>query len=303
MAVNNVENQVGCILCEETATSVEFKIKGEDKLGFVTAEGVVQQGNEVNRNRRFYPTEELARNLMSPRTKELVESGNFKGEAGHPTDTSLARQAKVDPRYEQVWYKKFWMDGDYVKAWFTGTSNDLGKSFNDDLKRGQKPSFSLRAVGALTNENGRMTVRNMQMIAYDRVYFPSHSKAYTSHIITTESTLGYVKENIQYTLADDDYFAAKIEEINALTEAGNILDGSGTIETPLTQSEMNGYILAESKNIQDVINSFDILYESMTLDPSMKLVTMKTKIGDTIYLSLEEAVQKEITFGIANMFK
>lgn len=303
MAVNNVENQVGCILCEETATSVEFKIKGEDKLGFVTAEGVVQQGNEVNRNRRFYPTEELSRNLMSPRTKELVESGNFKGEAGHPTDTSLARQAKVDPRYEQVWYKKFWMDGDYVKAWFTGTSNDLGKSFNDDLKRGQKPSFSLRAVGALTNENGRMTVRNMQMIAYDRVYFPSHSKAYTSHIITTESTLGYVKENIQYTLADDDYFAAKIEEINALTEAGNILDGSGTIETPLTQSEMNGYILAESKNIQDVINSFDILYESMTLDPSMKLVTMKTKIGDTIYLSLEEAVQKEITFGIANMFK
>ena len=303
MAVNNVENQVGCILCEETATSVEFKIKGEDKLGFVTAEGVVQQGNEVNRNRRFYPTEELARNLMSPRTKELVESGNFKGEAGHPTDTSLARQAKVDPRYEQVWYKKFWMDGDYVKAWFTGTSNDLGKSFNDDLKRGQKPSFSLRAVGALTNENGRMTVRNMQMIAYDRVYFPSHSKAYTSHIITTESTLGYVKENIQYTLADDDYFAAKIEEINALAEAGNILDGSGTIETPLTQSEMNGYILAESKNIQDVINSFDILYESMTLDPSMKLVTMKTKIGDTIYLSLEEAVQKEITFGIANMFK
>lgn len=303
MAVNNVENQVGCILCEETATSVEFKIKGEDKLGFVTAEGVVQQGNEVNRNRRFYPTEELARNLMSPRTKELVESGNFKGEAGHPTDTSLARQAKVDPRYEQVWYKKFWMDGDYVKAWFTGTSNDLGKSFNDDLKRGQKPSFSLRAVGALTNENGRMTVRNMQMIAYDRVYFPSHSKAYTSHIITTESTLGYVKENIQYTLADDDYFAAKIEEINALTEAGNILDGSGTIETPLTQSEMNGYILAESKNIQDVINSFDILYESMTLDPSMKLVTMKTKVGDTIYLSLEEAVQKEITFGIANMFK
>lgn len=303
MAVNNVENQVGCILCEETATSVEFKIKGEDKLGFVTAEGVVQQGNEVNRNRRFYPTEELARNLISPRTKELVESGNFKGEAGHPTDTSLARQAKVDPRYEQVWYKKFWMDGDYVKAWFTGTSNDLGKSFNDDLKRGQKPSFSLRAVGALTNENGRMTVRNMQMIAYDRVYFPSHSKAYTSHIITTESTLGYVKENIQYTLADDDYFAAKIEEINALAEAGNILDGSGTIETPLTQSEMNGYILAESNNVQDVINSFDVLYESMTLDPSMKLVTMKTKVGDTIYLSLEEAVQKEITFGIANMFK
>ena len=295
--------QVGCILCEETAASVEFKIKGEDKLGFVTAEGVVQQGNEVNRNRRFYPTEELARNLISNRTKELVESGNFKGEAGHPTDTSLARQAKVDPRYEQVWYKKLWMDGDYVKAWFTGTSNDLGKSFNDDLKRGQKPSFSLRAVGALTNENGRMTVRNMQMIAYDRVYFPSHSKAYTSHIVTTEAVVGGPIANLKYTIPDDEYFAAKIEEINMLAEAGNILDASGVIETPLTQSEMNSYILAESARVTDVINTFDVLYESMSLDPNMKTVTMKTKAGDTIYLALEEAVNKEITFGIANLFK
>lgn len=299
-----LDNQVGCILCEETMTSVEFKIKGEDKLGFVTAEGVVQEGNEVNRNRRFYPTEELGRNVSSSRTRELVETGNFKGEAGHPTDTSLARQAKVDPRYEQVWYKKLWMDGDYVKAWFTGTSNELGKSFNDDLKRGQKPSFSLRAVGALTNENGRMTVRNMQMIAYDRVYFPSHSKAYTSHIIATEAVVGMPQvANLRYTIPDDEYFAAKINEINMLAECGNILDGNGCIETPLTQSEMNSYLLAESGRVIDVINTFDILYESMTLDPTMKTVSMKTKAGDTIYLSLEEAVQKEITFGIAEMFK
>ena len=299
--------QVGCILCEETAASVEFKIKGEDKLGFVTAEGVVQQGNEVNRNRRFYPTEELARNLISPRTKELVESGNFKGEAGHPTDTSLARQTKVDPRYEQVWYKKLWMEGDYVKAWFAGTSNELGKSFNDDLKRGQRPSFSLRAVGALTNENGRMTVRNMQMIAYDRVYFPSHSKAYTSHIVATEAVVGGEQiANLRYTCPDDEYFAAKLEELNMLAEAGNILDSDsngGTIESPLTQSEMNSYLLAESGRIQNAINTFDVLYESMTLDPNMKTVTMKTKAGDTIYLALEEAVNKEITFGIANLFR
>ena len=127
--------------------------------------------------------------------------------------------------------------------------------------------------------------------------------AYTSHIITTEAVVGGPIANLKYTVPDDEYFAAKIEEINMLAEAGNILDASGIIETPLTQSEMNSYILAESARVTNIINTFDVLYESMNLDPNMKTVTMKTKAGDTIYLALEDAVNKEITFGIANLFK
>lgn len=296
-------NVIGCILCDAVTAEVEFKVKQEDKNGYLIAEGILQEGDEVNRNRRYYPTEELRRSIMSPRAQELIESGNLKGEAGHPTDTSLARQSKVDPTLEQVWYLKLWMDGNFVKGRFTGTSNDLGRSFNEDLRRGQRPSFSLRAVGSLVNEAGRMTVRKMQMITYDRVYFPSHSKAYTSHIVTTESALGFQSPCKTYQINEDSYFYAKAKEIQRIAEAGNIVDVEQDIVTPLTQTEMNKYIISESSRIDAVLNTFDVLYESMTLDPLMKTVTMKTKYGDTISVYLEQAVQKEILTGVNALFR
>ena len=285
---------VGCIITEETATNIEFKVQGENKNGFVIAEGTIQNGNETNRNRRYYPTDELRRALNAPRQKELVESGNFKGEAGHPLDKTLARQSKIDPTNEQVWYTKIWMEGDSVKARFRGTNNELGKSFNDDLKDGQRPSFSLRALGSLVNENGRMTVRNMQIVTYDRVYFPSHPGAYTEKIITTESAGNQ-------TIYIPKKFEAKRSEIEALMESGNSVE-SPNIVTPLTQQEVNNFILSESTNLRNVINQFDIFYESVELNPDMRTVTMKTRLGDTIHLSLETAVSREIINGISDMF-
>ena len=297
-------NIIGCMLCEASTAEVEFKVKSEDKDGYIIAEGILQEGDEINRNRRYYPTEELRRSIMSSRTQELVESGNLKGEAGHPTDTSLARQAKVDPTLEQVWYKKLWMDGNFVMGRFTGTSNELGRSFNEDLRRGQRPSFSLRAVGSLINENGRMTVRKMQMITYDRVYFPSHSKAYTTHIVTTEAGIGFqpVTQKI-YTIDESCYFHAKTDEIQKIAESGNAVDVGETIITPLTQAEMNNYIMNESSRIESILNTFDVLYESMTLDPTMKTVTMQTRYGDKICVYLEQAVQKELIYGVNELFR
>lgn len=282
------QNIVGCILTEDTTANVEFKVQSENKNGFVIAEGVIQRGNETNRNRRYYPTDELRRGIIAPRQQELVKSGNFKGEAGHPLDKTLTRQSKIDPLCEQVWYTKLWMEDDLVKAHFRGTNNELGRSFNDDLKDGQLPSFSLRALGSLVNENGRMTVRNMQIITYDRVYFPSHPGAYTSKIITTESAGGGM-------------FYAKADEVQALKEAGNDV-GSVNIVTPLTQAEVNNFILTESTNLRNAINTFDIFYESVTLNPDMHTVTMKTRLGDTIHLSLETAISREIMNGVSEMF-
>lgn len=292
--------EVGYILCEETMANVEFKIKDENKNGFVTAEGTLQEGDEVNRNRRYYPTEELASNIKSPRTVELVTTGNLKGEAGHPMDKSLQRQTKIDPTLEQVWYKKLWMDGNYVKAWFRGTNNELGRSFNDDLKDGQKPSFSLRAVGSLVNENGRMTVRKMQMITYDRVYFPSHSKAYTTALVTSESTMQEAQQYLK--INTDSYYKAKENEINDITVRGNDVTMNESVTIPITQSQVSNYLVNESANIKSAMDVFDVLYESMELSPDGSEVTMKLTNGDTIHLCLEDAIRKEILEGVSMYF-
>ena len=297
------ENINGFILCEETSSNVEFKVKGVDnKNGFIIAEGILQEGNEVNRNKRSYPTAELVKAINSPRTRELVESGNLKGEAGHPTDSSIVRQTKIDPTLEQVWYTKLWMDGDYVMGHFTGTSNELGRSFNEDLRRGQKPSFSLRAVGSLVNENGKMTVRNMQMITYDRVYFPSHSKAYTQKIITSEAvTPGMPKQDI-LVIDPHDYFFEKSLEIQNIIKQSNTVLAENTIVTKLTQAEIQNYIISESASVKLALDSFNMDYNSMKLQSDLRTVKMKTVFGETVYLDTDSAIQKEMINAVSNYF-
>ena len=193
------------------------------------------------------------------------------------------------------------MQGDNVMAHFRGTNNELGKSFNADLRDGQRPSFSLRALGSLVNENGRATVKNMQVITYDRVYFPSHKKAYTTKIITTESANGTISSKF-YDIDGRNYFKAKQDEINLIAESGNLVDMEQPIVTPMTQGEINNFILTESTNLRNIVNTFDVLYESIELDPGMHQVYMKTKLGDTIVLSLENAVAREIIEGVNDYF-
>ena len=297
------ENINGFILCEETSSNVEFKVKGVDnKNGFIIAEGILQEGNEVNRNKRSYPTAELAKAINSPRTRELVESGNLKGEAGHPTDSSIVRQTKIDPTLEQVWYTKLWMDGDYVMGHFTGTSNELGRSFNEDLRRGQKPSFSLRAVGSLVNENGKMTVRNMQMITYDRVYFPSHSKAYTQKIITSEAVTPDMPKQDILVIDPHDYFFEKSLEIQNIIKQSNTVLAENTIVTKLTQAEIQNYIISESANVKLALDSFNMDYNSMELQSDLRTVKMKTVFGETVYLDTDSAIQKEMINAVSNYF-
>jgi len=293
------EKPVGYIICEETTSNIEFKVQAENKNGFVLAEGILQRGNKRNRNRRYYPTEELRRAINAPKQQELVKTGNFKGEAGHPLDKTLARQSKVDPQCEQVWYTKLWMEGDFVKGQFRGTNNDLGRSFNDDLKDGQLPSFSLRALGSLVNENGEMTVRNMQMVAYDRVYYPSHEEAYTQKILTTESA------NNKFMISEQAIMNWKAsernKEVRSLQESGQSVEAPNIV-IPMTQQEVNSFLLTESSNLRQVINQFDIFYESMQYDPITRSVHMTTRLGDSIHLSLEKAVNRQIMNGICDMF-
>lgn len=296
-----MEDIVGALICEETKAEVEFKVKDENKNGFVIAEGILQEGNEVNRNRRYYPTQELAAGIMAPKQQELIKSGNFKGEAGHPLDTSLTRQAKIDPTNEQVWYQKLWMDGDYVMAHFRGTNNALGRSFNDDLKDGQRPSFSLRALGSLVNENGKMTVRNMQIITYDRVYFPSHSKAYTTKIITTESADGSASNKEFYIANPYTYFARKQNELIHITESGNCPISGGFV-TKFTNQQLANYIVQESANLKAIVNQFDVFRDGIALNENTDTVYIKTKVGDTIVMPLEDHIQKEIMNEVNRLF-
>ena len=220
--------------------------------GFVTAEGVLQVGEKENRNRRFYSTEDLHSEIYSDRIRELVTTGNFKGEAGHPLDLNLSRQQKVDGTLEQVWFTKLWMEGPLVKAHFRGTNNELGRSFNEDLKDGQLPSFSLRSIGSIKNNGGRNQVTNLRIICYDRVYFPSYPDAYTDHIVTESAFM----DDLKLTNMNEDMQ-------RKIVESGNSLMVESAV-SPIINDDVRKVIMKESYNLNATCEAFDQEFTNIT---------------------------------------
>ena len=273
-------NALAYIICESSKKDVEFNIVNQNR-NFVIAEGIIQEAEEENRNTRCYAHDDLYREITSSKQQELVSSGNFKGEAGHPSANDLARQQKIDPFMEQVWYTKLWMEGNLVMANFRGCNTELGRSFNDDLKDGAKPSFSLRALGTIIQSAGKAYVRNLKIITYDRVYYPSHPKAYTTKIISEGTT----RQSQRFIYVPE-----------MVTKHGNIqmVEEGFQIITPITNASVRDYILSESANLNTIINNFDTFYESITVSENGKEVTLIDKNYDRIVVSVERHIQNEI---------
>lgn len=270
-----MERPIAYIINEGVAEAVECEIIKEDN-NFVIAEGILQQAGKINRNRRFYTEEDLYKEIYGPRLRELVTTGNLKGEAGHPTDMTLARQQKVDPRFEQVWYTKLWMENGYVKAHFRGTNNELGKSFDADLKDGQRPSFSLRSLGTITNENGQNRVCNLHIITYDRVYYPSYDNAYTEKILT---------ESADYDIPMSEY----------LKNNGNKLCVDEGFESiaPILNTDIVDLLMKESSDLNSLCESFNPRNVSMSKDG--KSVNIVTENYDTIIMPTNDYIDNAIS--------
>lgn len=268
---------IGYIICESSYDDSEFEIKDE-MSGRVVAEGVLQEADAINRNKRCYAREDLAREICAPRQRELIKTGNMFGEAGHPMSTELRRQATIEPNNVQVLYTKFWMEGNLVKGKFMGAFNSLGDEFDRSLRFGCKPSFSLRALGSIENRNGKAYVKNLKLITYDRVIYPSHVKAYTSKVLTESADL------YEYQTPD------------SIVQNGNeILVKEGyQVVTPVSNRSVRDYIMQESGNLQTIIQNFDTFYESINLSKDAQTVTLVDKNYDTIVIPLERHVQNEI---------
>jgi hypothetical protein len=280
------ENTLGYMLLESAFVPDDFKIindsihEGADQqftsgsknsVNRVIAEGTLQDADHTNRNGRDYEKQDLWNALKDPRLKELKDTGNLKAENGHPLDKSLQRQQII---YDPLTCAKFldiWTEGDRIKAKFKGTNNNYGEYFNNDLLDGEKPSWSLRALGYLQNKNGKLYVKNIRIITWDRVIYPSHKCAYTEKICNEEAKLaGYGENQLIYPE-----------------------NWKGEI-TPITTAKALRYIQQESANLMNVINTFDCLGNSTSIVENGRAVQIITKQGNTLRFSLEKYITNEI---------
>lgn len=263
---------IGYIVTEAMSEPTDIKVVS-DKGNRLIAEGRLQDLECDNRNGRYYETNEIVPELSCPRTIELIASGNMKGENGHPMSKDIARQQTIDPNYVCVKYLKMWMDGNDVKAQFKGTNNQLGADFDADLRDGELPSFSLRALGTIENKGGHAYVRNTKIITYDRVIYPSHKRAYTEKIV---SESGIINSNCN----------SQNKILYENNDKGLLI--------PITNDSVLSYIKSESANIKTILNNFNTLYESVELINNGSAVQLMSKTGSLFIVNLETYIQDEI---------
>lgn len=272
-----MNNEVIGNIILESSTQSESTIIAQrgDK---VEATGIIQDLGVENRNGRIYELKDMKPEVYGDRIqKELIPTGNMRGHDGHPSSTELSVQSVIDPKICSVQYTKIWIEDNDIHANFRGTNNEYGKAFNLDLLEGCKPSFSLRALGSVDRErNGKCYVRNIRIITWDRVIFPSHKRAYMSSLITPSLKNERVNESVDYTLTNG---------LKTLNEG---------VVIPVVNQQVVDYIKTESANVKDILNTFDTLYESAIICNGGKNVQLSLNDGNKIVVNLEQYIQDEI---------
>lgn len=299
-----MNRQIGYIINESAIPGfTETNIVAEDKKGRVVAEAIVQIADEVNRNKRIYPEEELFPQLTCPRTMELLEAGRLFGECGHPLSTDLVRQQTIDQGRASVLWLKFWTEGKTVYGRYRPSNNAFGDALNEDLKDGCKPAFSLRALGTIQQTPRGAEVHNLRLISYDEVVFPSHPSAYTQRVISLGESGTFVNWYDESGVEKTDRIEVKKTNIQRLyeQEARKNKESNKQIEVvkegvliPITNQSVVDYICAESSNIKLVTEMFDFAYDNIGLIDNGRRVKLSSKDGITMVINLEQQIHNEI---------
>lgn len=271
--MNSIDN-IGYVVIESSLLSDTSDIpattiisKSDDR---VIGQGVLQEANMKNRNGRFYDSRDLFPELTSPRTLELLSTGNMKAENGHPLSKDLARQQTIDPNNTVAVFQKFWTDGDFVMGTFMGDENEKGEAFDRELRKGRRPSWSLRALGNIQNTKRGAEVKNIRIITYDRVIYPSHDKAYTIGLVNESASM--IDKSSKIILKDND--------------PGMII--------PITNDSLVNYIQSESANMKIFKEFFDLNYNDMKLINGARQVQLTDKVGGVFVMNLENYIHDEI---------
>lgn len=266
-------SQIGYIICESIAEPMETSLTPKMINGKVVAEGILQTADERNRNGRYYSKEELFPQLTAPRTLELLEAGYLRAETGHPLSKDLQRQSTIDDTLTCAKFLKLWTEGNNVWAQFIGTNNQYGKAFNLDLLEGCKPAWSLRALGSIEQTRRGAEVRNLRLITWDQVIYPSHPGAYTQRL---------VKESKVVT-----------ESGIIVPENHNDMIGESLI-APITNQNVFTFLQAQSSNLKFVRECFDFVYSGIQVDESGTRVMLTTNEGDTMVVNMESYIHNEL---------
>ena len=272
-------NIAAYIICESDINpSLERVEKGLD--GKAIGEGILQTADERNRNGRYYAEEELFPQLVAPRTKELLAAGYLRAEMGHPLSKDLARQSVIDDKITCARFLTLWTEGKNIWARFKGTNNEYGRAFDLDLKDGCKPAWSLRALGSVMQTSRGAEVKNLRVITWDNVIYPSHPGAYTQRIVAES-----------LAIANEAVTTGTTPTGKIITE--NDLNGVAMI-TPIKNEQILNFLQEQSGNLKFIKECFDFVYKDIVVNEKGTKVFLTTNEGDTLVVPMESYIHNEL---------
>ena len=184
------------LVCENPDIVDQFEVFEEqtnkDSAKSLFIKGPYMMAEGVNRNKRFYPRNELEREVASY-NENFVKPGRAMGEPNHPSsaDVDLERACHMVTELTQ--------DGNVFYGKSKVLTTPCGQIVRSLVNDGVKVGMSSRALGTLEESSDYNTVRNMKLVAIDCVADPSYPKAFVNGIL----------ESKQWVLAED----GKYEEI------------------------------------------------------------------------------------------
>ena len=284
-----VQKEIAYIINESAIPGyTETNIVNEDKKGRLIAEVILQKANERNRNGRYYPSEELFPQLTCPRIEEIREAGYLRSELGHPLSKELIRQQMIDDSRTCSTILKLWTEGDYIWGRVRGTNNSFGEAFNEDLKDGCKPAWSLRALGIIVKTENGNEVRHPRIITWDQVIYPSHPEAYTRKVLGESTTMDIIEDS-QKTHLQKIFESTKMnknEDLSLFSENGIII--------PVTEKNVVDIVTSGSSNLKSIKEMFDFEYDDISVIDQGKKVQLVSKTEGTIIVNIEQQIQNEI---------
>ena len=227
----------------------------DPNMFFVRFRTCLQSFDCFNRNKRNYNLRPMMEAIKADHIQELLYKGTWCGENGHPDSTDIKRILSID--LTKICHRI--IDVEFVGNLLYGTIETLnddawGKQFAMHILQGLHPSFSLRALAAITKlDGGRGMIKTKpHIVTYDRVILPSHREAYmdNSKPITlvqtaTEATTVTTEE---FNPADGNSFSDMIQSVDE-SAIPEILD----------------YVKEESTRFKELATFFDANYNSVTL--------------------------------------
>ena len=171
------------LVCENPDIVDQFEVFEEqtnkDSAKSLFIKGPYMMAEGVNRNKRFYPRNELEREVASY-NENFVKPGRAMGELNHPSsaDVDLERACHMVTELTQ--------DGNVFYGKSKVLTTPTGLIVQSLIRDGCSLGMSSRSLGKLEGQGDTHIVQDMRLIAIDCVADPSYPKAFVNGILESK---------------------------------------------------------------------------------------------------------------------